>query len=181
MAGSKSSLDVYITMSPFHEATMDMWSHTLLWQCINQYHGELCFQQNLSSNNNLWASHDFKAFLDSRTRDTHVCNISLLPTPTLWLQVYYLKGLEAHLDPGLCFLRLIPSPNLLVLATSERFLPARGTFKAILASGSHWLQPVLVLFVHWWLALASVGRALLYGMHDESAFVGCVIAHSYQI
>jgi hypothetical protein len=42
--------------------------------------------------------------------------------------------------------KLIPSPHLLVLATSERFLPAWGTFRAILPSESHWLQPVLVLF-----------------------------------
>jgi hypothetical protein len=31
---------------------------------------------------------------------------------------------------------LISSPHLLVLATSERFLPARGIFRAILASES---------------------------------------------
>jgi hypothetical protein len=46
---------------------------------------------------------------------------------------------------------------MLVLATSERFLPAWGTFRAILASESHWLQPMLVLSVHWWLAQARVG------------------------
>jgi hypothetical protein len=34
---------------------------------------------------------------------------------------------------------LLPSPHLSVLATSKRFLPARGTFRAILASESHWL------------------------------------------
>jgi hypothetical protein len=46
---------------------------------------------------------------------------------------------------------LIPSPHLLVLATSERFLAtSRGTFRTILASESHWLQPVMVLSVHWW-------------------------------
>jgi hypothetical protein len=39
---------------------------------------------------------------------------------------------------------------MLVRATSERFLPAWGTFRAILASESHWLQPLLVLFVHRW-------------------------------
>jgi hypothetical protein len=55
---------------------------------------------------------------------------------------------------------LIPSPHLLVLATSERFLSAGGTFRAILASESHWLQPVLVLSVHWWPAPAGVGRVL---------------------
>ena len=40
-------------------------------------------------------------------------------------------------------------PHLLMWATSERFLPARGNFRAILTTKSHWLQPVLVLFVHW--------------------------------
>jgi len=30
--------------------------------------------------------------------------------------------------------RVIPSPHMLVLATSERFLPARGTFRTILTS-----------------------------------------------
>jgi hypothetical protein len=39
-------------------------------------------------------------------------------------------------------------PHLLVQATNERFLPARGTFKVGLASESHWLQQVLVLTVH---------------------------------
>jgi hypothetical protein len=56
--------------------------------------------------------------------------------------------------------RLIPSPHLLVLATNERFLPAGGIFRAILASESHWLQPVLVLTVHWWPTPAGVGRVL---------------------
>ena len=56
---------------------------------------------------------------------------------------------------------LIPSPHLLVLATSKRFLPARGTFRAILAGESHWLQAVLILSVHWWPAPASVGRILV--------------------
>ena len=50
---------------------------------------------------------------------------------------------------------LLPSPH---LATSERFLLARGTFRAILASESHWLQPVLVLSVHWWTTPVGVGR-----------------------
>jgi hypothetical protein len=47
---------------------------------------------------------------------------------------------------------LIPSPHMLVANMSERFLQARGTFRAILAIESHWLQPVLVLFVRWWSA-----------------------------
>jgi len=48
-----------------------------------------------------------------------------------------------------------------VLATSERFLPVGGTFKEILASESHWLQPGLVLSVHWWPAPTGVGRVLV--------------------
>ena len=35
---------------------------------------------------------------------------------------------------GIC---LLPSPHLLVLATSERFLPAGDIFRVILASESH--------------------------------------------
>ena len=54
----------------------------------------------------------------------------------------------------------MPSPHLLVLAISERFLRAGGTFRAILASESHWLELVLVLSVHWWQAPAGVGRVL---------------------
>ena len=52
---------------------------------------------------------------------------------------------------------IIPSPHLLVMAISERFLPAGDIFRAILANESHWLQPVLVLSVHWWPTPASVG------------------------
>ena len=55
---------------------------------------------------------------------------------------------------------VIPSPHLLVLVTSERFLPTWGTFRTILASESHWLQPVLVLSVHWWPTPVDVGRVL---------------------
>jgi hypothetical protein len=54
---------------------------------------------------------------------------------------------------------LIPSsPHLLVLAISERFLPTRGTFRVILVSESHWLQPVLVLSIPWWPTPTCVGR-----------------------
>jgi hypothetical protein len=49
---------------------------------------------------------------------------------------------------------------LLVQATSERFLPAGGTFRAILASESHRLQPLLLLSVHWGSAPAGVGSVL---------------------
>ena len=54
----------------------------------------------------------------------------------------------------------MPSPHLMVLATNEQFLPAWGTFRAILDNESHWLQPVMVLSFHWWSALAGVGRVL---------------------
>jgi len=57
-------------------------------------------------------------------------------------------------------LAFIHSPHLLVCATNERFPPAGGTFRAILASESHWLQPVLVLSIHWWPAPAGVGNVL---------------------
>jgi hypothetical protein len=36
---------------------------------------------------------------------------------------------------------------MLVLAINQQFLPAEGSFRAILASESHWLQPMLVLSV----------------------------------
>ena len=52
---------------------------------------------------------------------------------------------------------LVAHPHLLVRATSERFLPARGTFRVRLASESHWLQPVLVLTIHWRPTPVSVG------------------------
>jgi hypothetical protein len=55
----------------------------------------------------------------------------------------------------------IPSSHLLVLATCERFLPTWGTFRAILASESHWLQRVLVLSIRWGPTPACVGRVLL--------------------
>ena len=44
-------------------------------------------------------------------------------------------------------MRLIAHPHLLVRATSEQFLPARATFRSVLASESHWLQPMLVLTI----------------------------------
>ena len=45
---------------------------------------------------------------------------------------------------------IIAHPHLLVLATNERFLPAGATFIFGLANENQWLQPVLVLTVHWW-------------------------------
>ena len=56
---------------------------------------------------------------------------------------------------------LIAHPHLLVRATSERFPPARATFRSVLASESHWLQPLLVLTVRWWPAPISVGGLLI--------------------
>ena len=47
--------------------------------------------------------------------------------------------------------------RLLMRTTIERFLPARATFRSVLASDNHWLQPVLVLTIHWWPAPISVG------------------------
>ena len=55
---------------------------------------------------------------------------------------------------------LIVHPHLLVRATSERFPPARATFKCVVASESHWLQPVLVLTVRWWPGTSKCGRAI---------------------
>ena len=52
-------------------------------------------------------------------------------------------------------------PHLLVRATSEWFLPVGGTFRVILANESHWLQPMLVLTVHWWPTPLSVGELLV--------------------
>ena len=53
---------------------------------------------------------------------------------------------------------------MLVLATSERFLPTGDTIKTILASESHWLQPMLVLPVQWWPTPASVWRVFGEGI-----------------
>ena len=46
-------------------------------------------------------------------------------------------------------------------STSERFLPLGATFRVDLASENHWLQPVMVLTVHWWPTLLSVGGLLV--------------------
>jgi len=56
----------------------------------------------------------------------------------------YLGGFVSNGPPT-----LIHSPHLLVRATNERFLSSGDTFRASLASESHWLQPVMVLSVHW--------------------------------
>jgi hypothetical protein len=52
---------------------------------------------------------------------------------------------------------VIHYPHLLVRATSERFLPAGGTFRATSTIESHWLQPLLVLSIHLWPAPTGVG------------------------
>jgi hypothetical protein len=52
---------------------------------------------------------------------------------------------------------LIAHPHLLVRANCERFLPAWATFKVGLASESQRLQLELVLTIHWWSTLVSVG------------------------
>jgi hypothetical protein len=68
------------------------------------------------------------------------------------------------------------SSHMLVLATNERFLPARDTFRVILASESHWLQPILVLYVHWWPTPACVGRIIFSRPHlNERILVNNVV------
>jgi hypothetical protein len=54
-------------------------------------------------------------------------------------------------------LQIIAHAHLLVQARSERFLLARATFRVGLAGESHWMQPMLVLTIHWWHAPISVG------------------------
>ena len=56
---------------------------------------------------------------------------------------------------------LIAHPHLLMQASSDWFLPARTTFRSVLARESHRLQPLLVLTVRWWPTLVSVGGLLL--------------------
>ena len=57
---------------------------------------------------------------------------------------------------------LIARPHLLVRTTSERFPPAKATFRSVLASESHWLQPLLVLTVRWWTGTSKCGRAITH-------------------
>ena len=52
---------------------------------------------------------------------------------------------------------LIAHLHLLVWATNERFLLAWATFRDGLARESHWLQPMLVLTIHWWPTPVSRG------------------------
>ena len=55
-----------------------------------------------------------------------------------------------------------------MLAINEQFLPAGATFKISLANENHWLQPMLVLTVHWWPTPVSVwvGYHLLTPLHS---------------
>jgi hypothetical protein len=57
---------------------------------------------------------------------------------------------------------LIAHTHVLVRATNERFLPVGGNFRVGLASESHWLQPVLVLTIHWWPTPINVGELYHY-------------------
>jgi hypothetical protein len=73
---------------------------------------------------------------------------------TLGSQPIMPKNLPDHCSPPhliiLCIqVQLIAHPHLLVRATSERLLPAWGTFKVGLTSESHGLQPMLVLTIYW--------------------------------
>ena len=82
----------------------------------------------------------------------HQCEIGPLASLTfVGLIMWSLSSICGHV--GL----VITHPQLLVWVASERFLLAWATFRAGLASESHWLQPMLVLTVVWWLALVSVG------------------------
>ena len=45
-------------------------------------------------------------------------------------------------------------------ATNERFLQAGTTFRVSSASERHWLQPMLVLTVHWWDRTSMFGWAI---------------------
>ena len=80
-----------------------------------------------------------------------------------------------------CQVKLIPSPHLLVLVTNERFLLAGGTFRAILANEIHWLQPVLVLSIHWWPPPVGVGRILVCQINKGMVFVTCHLAPSLDV
>ena len=66
---------------------------------------------------------------------------------------------------NMCLYLTLPTP------AGERFLPTRGTFRAISATKSLRLQPMLVVSVHRWPTPTGVGRV-----------IGCVCVtceHSY--
>ena len=86
----------------------------------------------------------FRAIL---ANESHLLQPMLVFSVHWWPTPARLAGME-----------LISSSHLLVLATNERFLPTRGTFRAILANESHLLQPMLVFSVHWWPTPAGVGK-----------------------
>jgi hypothetical protein len=67
------------------------------------------------------------------------------------------------------FIFLIAHLHLVVWATSERFPQVKATFRVGLANESHWLQPVLVGNIHWWIAPVNVG-GLLYEIVASSNF-----------
>ena len=46
----------------------------------------------------------------------------------------------------------------------------RATFRSVVASGSHWLQPLLVLTIRWWHALVSVG---IWAYNSEISTTHC--------
>ena len=71
---------------------------------------------------------------------------------------------------------LISFPHLLVLATSEQFLSAGGTLRAILASESHWLQLMLVLSVQRWPNTNMCGEGVNGGL-AQYLRVGWMISH----
>ena len=82
-----------------------------------------------------------------------------------WVCICIMEGghfsfLDAYANLGMIGLALIAHRHLLVRATNERFLPARATLRSVVASESHWLQPVLILTVQWWPAPISVGGLL---------------------
>ena len=82
-------------------------------------------------------------------------------TPLKWKFIW---GPQSWTLPGACnfiSILLLHSQHLLVQATCERFLPTWDTFRAILATESHRLQPVLVLSVHWWPAPTGVGSVYI--------------------
>ena len=89
-----------------------------------------------------------------------------------------LSQFHGHASRLVCEVTLIHSPHLLKQATSERFVLAWATFTAILASESHWLQPAMVLFVHWWPTPISVGGLLvLVRSPCEKMFVKLGVGH----
>ena len=63
-------------------------------------------------------------------------------------------------EPESVNLSTYSTPTHIGAGNHEQFLPAGATFSPGSASESHWLQPVLVLTVHWWAAPVCVGGLL---------------------